>query len=160
MKEQLKKLAHIVGHKLKEKGLRVVTAESCTGGGLAYWFTEIAGSSDWFDRGFITYQDLAKQQLLQVTDNALQQYGAVSEEVALQMARGALKQSQAQISIATTGIAGPSGATANKPVGLVWIAWITPHQTKVEQFIFAGDRQAVREQTIAQALEMLLQLLD
>ena len=159
MQEILFELAKTAGQILKAKNLRIVTAESCTGGGLAYWLTAVSGSSDWFDRGLITYQDQAKAELLHIPISLIEQYGAVSEEVALQMAQQALKISPAQVSIAITGIAGPTGGTPNKPVGLVFIAWKTPTTQKVTAFHFLGDRTAVREQTIASALEQLIVLL-
>ena len=160
MQKKLFSVANLVGQTLIAKNFKIVTAESCTGGGLAYWLTAISGSSAWFDRGVVTYQDSAKEELLHISASDIKQFGAVSKTVASQMAQQALTLSHAQIAIATTGIAGPTGGTPDKPVGLVWIAWITPTQSLTQDFLFIGDRQAVREQTILQAFEGLLKLLN
>ena len=150
-------LSQAVGKKLKEQGAILATAESCSGGGLGFWVTSVEASSDWFDRGFITYSDAAKIELLGVNPVTLETYGAVSEETVREMAEGALKKSYADTSIAITGIAGPSGGTAEKPVGTVWIAWARRGaNTKVSCECFSGDRQRVREQTIEKALRGLL----
>lgn len=160
MTVNIENLAEKVGEVLKKQGLKLVTAESCTGGGLSYWITSIAGSSDWFDRGFITYSDEAKRDLLNVSGKTLKTYGAVSKQTALEMAKGALQNSEANFSIAITGIAGPAGGTQEKPVGTVWIAWASedfPTSTSVE--IFSGDRQAIRARAIEKALETLIEIL-
>ena len=161
---QTEKLAAQVGKALGERGLMLVTAESCTGGGLGYAITSVAGSSEWFDRGFITYTDIAKQEMLGVSATTLQQYGAVAEKTAQEMAAGALAKSHAQVSVAITGIAGPGGATAQKPVGMVCFAWATKNANaeglaRSHTQHFSGDRQAVRQQSIAVALKGVLDLL-
>ena len=138
----------------------VATAESCTGGLVAGALTDIAGSSTVVDRGFVTYTNLAKKQMLGVTQKSLGNYGAVSEQVAVEMARGALRRSPADVSVAITGIAGPTGGSRSKPVGLVWFAWASrrlPVQTRC--FRFRGDRTAIRRQSVAVALKGLIQLL-
>jgi nicotinamide-nucleotide amidase len=156
----LEKLAQDIGSALKLQNLQVATAESCTGGGLAYWITSVAGSSAWFERGFVTYSNQAKIELLGVNAKTLEQYGAVSEATAREMAEAALKKSQAAISIAITGIAGPEGGTKDKPLGTVFIA-IARHNclTDAALHLFQGTRQSIREQTIQKALEQLLKLI-
>jgi nicotinamide-nucleotide amidase len=139
----------------RERGERIAVAESCTGGGLAAALTSVAGSSDWFDRGFVTYSNAAKQELLGVSAATLKRFGAVSEEVARQMARGALAGSRATLAVSITGIAGPGGATPGKPVGLVWIAWARKSSITGRRFHFKGGRAAVRRQAVAAALEGL-----
>lgn len=136
---------------------KLVTAESCTGGGLAYYLTNIPGSSTWFDRGFVTYSNLSKEELLGVKPNTLTTFGAVSVETAQEMAEGALEQSQAQCSIAITGIAGPDGGSKDKPVGTVWIAFASlNNKTEILLKKFSGNRISIREQTIQSALEFIL----
>jgi nicotinamide-nucleotide amidase len=138
----------------------VATAESCTGGGVAEAITRIAGSSDWFERGFVTYSNGAKEELLGVSGATLVGHGAVSEPVAAEMAAGAIAHSAADAAVAITGIAGPGGGTPAKPVGLVWFAWAHrggPAQCR--RFVFKGDRQAVRRQSVAVALQGLIDLL-
>ncbi len=152
-------LALTVGRSLRKAGLTIATAESCTGGLIAKCLTDIAGSSDYFDRGWVTYSNAAKRAELGVPEALLARHGAVSEEVALAMARGALRRSPARVSVAVTGIAGPAGGTPDKPVGLVWIAWGLKRQEGVQAyarlFRFRGGRNAVRRQTAAAALEGL-----
>lgn len=150
--QQLFELAGKLGEVLRETGLRLVTAESCTGGWIGKVVTDIAGSSAWFDRGFITYSNEAKQDHLQVPRTLLDEHGAVSEAVARAMAEGALESSRAGISLAVTGVAGPEGGTADKPVGLVWFAWAYGAQVAAEHRIFPGDREAVRRATVRHAL--------
>jgi nicotinamide-nucleotide amidase len=136
--------------------LRIVTAESCTGGMVAARLTDIAGASDVVERGFVTYSNEAKTEMLAVPTALLQQYGAVSAQVARSMAEGALGHARADVAIAITGIAGPGGATPGKPVGLVYLALARRGmETRVERQQFAGDRQAVREAATARALELL-----
>ena len=138
-------------------GLRVATAESCTGGLVAGCLTEIAGSSDVVERGFVTYANEAKSQMLGVPDALIRAHGAVSEEVARAMAEGALGHAPADLAVAITGIAGPGGATPPKPVGLVHLAVARRGRaTRHERHVFAGDRSAIREAAVAQALDMLL----
>lgn len=158
--ETLEALSQQCGELLQRRGWLLTTAESCTGGWVAQIITAIAGSSAWFERGFVTYSNEAKQDMLGVPSNILQQHGAVSEAVVLAMARGALQHSRAQVSIAISGIAGPTGGSATKPVGTVWIAWATPEQLFAKLFVFNGDRQQVREQAVRVALTELRQLLE
>ena len=140
----------------RREGERIAVAESCTGGGLAAALTSLAGSSDWFDRGFVTYSNEAKHDLVGVSVSTLKRFGAVSEEVARQMARGALDESRATLAVAITGIAGPGGGTPEKPVGLVWIAWARKGEVRARRFQFKGGRAAVRRQSVAAALEGIL----
>lgn len=153
-------LATRAGHALQEKGLMLATAESCTGGGVAQAVTEIAGSSAWFERGFVTYSNAAKIELLKVPEALIAQFGAVSEEVAAAMAEGAVSGSHAGIALSTTGIAGPSGAVPGKPVGTVCFGWADEHRSASERLVFEGDRQAVRKQAVAHALQGLLRFLE
>lgn len=153
-------LARRVGEASLARGLFIATAESCTGGGIAEALTRIAGSSAWFERGFVTYANLAKEQMLGVSPATLARFGAVSEAVASEMAVGALNHSGADVSVAVTGIAGPSGGSAGKPVGLVWFAWAHRGGTvQTRRFVFAGGRAQVRRQSVAIALQGLLDLL-
>jgi nicotinamide-nucleotide amidase len=134
-------LAAQVGGLLKSHGLMLATAESCTGGGVAQAITEVAGSSAWFERGFITYSNLSKQQMLGVRETTLRQHGAVSEATVREMVAGALQHSAAQVSLAVSGIAGPDGGTADKPVGTVWFAWgITNGETYAQRHQLSGNR--------------------
>nr|WP_229507067.1 CinA family protein [Pseudoduganella rivuli] len=137
----------------------LATAESCTGGGVAQAVTDIAGSSAWFDRGFVTYSNDAKAAMLGVPPGLIAQHGAVSEEVAAAMAAGAQANSGAQAALSTTGIAGPGGAVPGKPVGTVWFGWSVGGVVQTERRVFDGDRQAVREQAVAHALQGLLRRL-
>ena len=152
-------LAEQVGEALKSKKLLLSVAESCTGGGVCQALTEIAGSSDWFDCGFIPYSNSAKTEMLGIPAALIAQHGAVSEEIAAAMAEGALANSEAHISLSTTGIAGPGGAVPGKPVGTVCFGWRVGNNTHTERKIFSGDRHAVREQTINYALAKLLRLI-
>jgi len=146
----------VLGNKLKKCQWKLVTAESCTGGGLAYALTSISGSSEWFDCSFVTYSNTAKQKSLAVKASTLEKFGAVSAETAKEMAEGALQQSETQVSIAITGIAGPEGGSAEKPVGTVWLAWKTPAQaTQTKLLQLSGSRAEIREKTIELALEVL-----
>lgn len=157
MADSIEQLANQLGAQLKKRALKLVTAESCTGGGLSYGITSIPGSSEWFERGLITYSNLAKMELLGVLKATLHSYGSVSEQTAREMAMGALKNSAADISVAITGIAGPDGGTLDKPVGTVWIAVAgVGKETEAEQFLFTGDRQKIREKSIEEALKKLL----
>jgi nicotinamide-nucleotide amidase len=146
-----------LGMALRTRGWKLVTAESCTGGLIAAACTAVAGSSDWFERGFVTYSNEAKTESLGVPATLIEAHGAVSAEVARAMAEGALVHSHAQLAVAVTGIAGPSGATPGKPVGTVWLAVAQAGRAvQAELFNFGGDRAAVREQTVHQALQCLL----
>ncbi len=148
--------AQALAQTLGNQQLMVVTAESCTGGGIAQVLTEIPGSSRWFERGFVSYSNEAKQELLGVSAATLDAHGAVSEATALEMARGAIEHSRGHISVAVTGVAGPDGGTPDKPVGTVWIAWAQKQgPAEAQCFHFAGDRHAVRQQTILAAIEGL-----
>lgn len=156
----LEKLAEELGHQLQYHHLTLVTAESCTGGGLSAWITHIPGSSTWFDRGFVTYSNSAKVEMLKVNPDTLETFGAVSEQIAREMAEGSLQNSHGDISIAITGIAGPTGGSADKPVGMVWFG-VAMHQlpTLTVCKIFNGDRQAIRDQAIEKALQLILEVL-
>ena len=134
----------------------MATAESCTGGMIAAACTDLAGSSDWFERGFVTYSNAAKIDLLGVPAALIVQHGAVSEQVARAMALGALERSPAQVSVAVTGVAGPAGGSAAKPVGTVWFGWCLKGLAGTEMIHFAGDRAQVRSQTVRHALAGLL----
>ncbi len=153
-------LATRCGRALQQKGWLLATAESCTGGGVAQAVTEIAGSSDWFDCGWITYSTASKSELLDVPAALIAQHGAVSEEIAAAMAEGALSSSNASVALAVTGIAGPGGAVPGKPVGTVCFGWASAGATQTERLVFAGDRHAVRSQTVAHALRGLLRFLE
>ena len=143
------------------QGVMLVTAESCTGGMIAAGLTDIAGSSSVFERGFVTYTNKSKHEMLGVPERLLETYGAVSQQVALAMAEGALVNSEADLSVAVTGIAGPGGATQEKPVGLVHIACARIGQETIHhQFTFSGDRSRVREQSVVAALDMILEILN
>ena len=146
-----------LGEMLCKKNAKLTTAESCTGGGISEAITAVSGSSQWFEFGFVTYANSAKQQLLGVSKQTLDQYGAVSEQVVEQMAQGAIQQSQADYAIAVSGIAGPDGGTEDKPVGTVWVCWQTPTRTWTQQLMLSGDRQAVRTAAIKNSLQQLLQ---
>ncbi|MDH3310711.1 MAG: CinA family protein [Gammaproteobacteria bacterium] len=157
---ELETLARAVSHELKRQGLMLVTAESCTGGWLAQIMTSVAGSSEWFERGFVAYTNLAKREMLGVKTTILSRYGAVSEQTARAMAEGALTHSHAQVAIAITGIAGPSGGTPEKPVGTVCFAWAgKKRDTLGRKQIFAGDREGVRRQAVNAALQGALDFL-
>ncbi len=160
MPPELETLAREVGHALKQHGLMLATAESCTGGWVAQVVTAVAGSSEWFDRGFVTYTNVSKRELLGVKTATLSRFGAVSEQTAREMAEGALKHSHAQVVLAVTGIAGPTGGTPEKPVGTVCFAWAgKKRDTRSAMRHFSGDREAVRRQSVITALQGLLDFL-
>jgi nicotinamide-nucleotide amidase len=147
-------LAALVGARLKENGLVLAAAESCTGGWVAQVVTSVSGSSEWFDRGFVTYSNEAKREMLGVRAETLDRHGAVSEETAREMAAGALVASRAQIAVAITGVAGPTGGTPQKPVGMVCFAWaVRGGAVDATTQRFAGDREAVRRQSVIFALQ-------
>jgi len=157
----MEKLSHAVGERLKSAGAILVTAESCTGGWVAQALTSVAGSSDWFERGFVTYSDDAKRELLGVRPETLSQHGAVSEETAREMARGALERSRGTLALAVTGIAGPGGGSAAKPVGMVCFAWAgKAGLLRSETRHFGGDRESVRRQSVIRALQGVLRVLN
>ena len=141
---------------LLKKRLLLATAESCTGGLIAAACTDLAGSSAWFERGFVTYSNAAKIELLEVDADLIAQHGAVSEEVARAMAQGALNRSCAHVAVSVTGVAGPTGGTAAKPVGTVWFGFATSTGVVTETRLFPGDRTAVRQATVQHALEQLI----
>ena len=141
-----------ISAQLLARGWMLATAESCTGGLIAAACTELAGSSQWFERGFVSYSNAAKTELLGVSAALIEAHGAVSEPVARAMAEGALAHAHAQVSVAVTGIAGPSGGSADKPVGTVWFGWCVAGHTHSEVVRFAGDRAAVRHATVRHAL--------
>lgn len=148
--------AHL-GGLMEAAGLILATAESCTGGGIAQAVTAIAGSSAWFDRGFVTYSNASKIEMLGVSPQLIDQYGAVSEGVVRAMTQGALAASKADWAVAVSGIAGPGGGSAEKPVGTVWLAWQQRgFLSSVECAHFQGDRTSIREQTIKRALDVLI----
>ncbi|MDY0137539.1 MAG: CinA family protein [Thiomicrospira sp.] len=151
-----------VGEALKRHNIMVVTAESCTGGMIAEALTSVAGSSAWFDRAYITYSYESKREMLGVKETTIQRMGSVSEACVIEMAVGALQQSHAQVSVACSGIAGPGGGTADKPVGTVWLAWARQGHGQVETHLahFDGDRDAIRRQTTEVALQGILALLS
>ena len=154
---ELLALAAQAGRALLAAGLRVVTAESCTGGGVAAALTDVAGSSQWFERGYVTYSNLAKQQELGVSPATLDAHGAVSREVVLAMAAGALEASGADLAVAVSGVAGPDGGTAAKPVGLVWFALARRGVAgRSDAQNFPGDRAAVRLAAVRRALELVI----
>ena len=144
---------------LSQRNLKLCTAESCTGGLIAKTLTDLAGSSDWFDRGFVTYSNQAKTDMLGVPAELINSYGAVSETVASAMLNGALRHSAAEYAIAVTGVAGPGGGSDDKPVGTVWIAVGSEDQQIVRKYVFPGDREAVRQATLVTALETLINML-
>lgn len=137
-------------------GWQIACAESCTGGWVAKLFTDLAGSSNWFDRGYVTYSNRAKQEMLGVSAQSLNEFGAVSEAVVKEMAIGACRQANTEVSLAISGIAGPTGGSDDKPVGLVWFAWCINGRVETYSNVFAGDRDAVRQQAVVTAIEKLL----
>jgi nicotinamide-nucleotide amidase len=149
-----------VSNKLREMRLCLVTAESCTGGMIATAITDISGSSGWFDRGFVTYSNHAKTEMIGVPADLIDKHGAVSEQVARAMAEGALRNSRAQVSLAVTGVAGPGGGTETKPVGMVCFAWSNRIETSAHTHVFKGDREQIRVQAAAHALRGLLEHID
>ena len=152
-------LARVLGEKLKQKEWLIAVAESCTGGGLAQAITSVPGSSNWFERGFVTYSNYSKQELLGVDSEILYECGAVSKEVAQEMSQGALRHSLAHITAAITGVAGPDGGSEEKPVGLVWFSFAGKNfATVTKKQNFSGDRAAVREQAVEFALQELISL--
>ena len=156
IEDPLLALAARLGAAALARGTMIATAESCTGGLVAGAITSIAGSSGWFERGFVTYSDLAKEQQLGVASLTIERFGAVSEETAKAMAEGAVRGSAAQWAVAVTGIAGPDGGSPDKPVGTVWFAWAGPDHLQALKRQFDGDRAAVRRASVQVALEGLI----
>jgi nicotinamide-nucleotide amidase len=154
----LEALARRLGRALLVRRVRVATAESCTGGWIAKALTDVPGSSQWFESGIVAYSNAAKDALLGVPSDLIGTHGAVSEAVVRAMAEGARAQLGVDLTVAVSGIAGPEGGSADKPVGTVWLAWATPITTTAERRVFAGDREAVRRQSVALALERLHEL--
>lgn len=154
MESELFELAERLGRLLTADGKTIATAESCTGGWIAQAITDVPGSSAWFDRGFVTYSNAAKVQMLGVDPQTLEDYGAVSAETATQMVAGALVRSDADVAVAVTGIAGPDGGTPEKPVGTVFIAWADKNgAVKVIRQQFSGNRRQIRAQTVKAAID-------
>ena len=149
-------LCRLVANLMLNNQLSLATAESCTGGLIAAACTDLSGSSQWFERGFVTYSNAAKTELLGVDAALIRRDGAVSESVAIAMVQGAVKHSHAQVAVAVTGIAGPDGGSADKPVGTVWIAWNVRGKITATCHHFPGDRAAVRQQTVLSALQGLI----
>jgi nicotinamide-nucleotide amidase len=160
MNEQWEKLATELATRLSARGIMLATAESCTGGWVAKVLTDLAGSSAWFERGFVTYSNAAKQEMLGVDPLSIEQYGAVSEATVSEMATGAIVHSQAGAALSISGIAGPGGGSAEKPVGTVWFAWAIKGQAvRTRCCQFPGDRDAVRQQAVETALQGMVDLL-
>lgn len=161
MKPQIEQLAEVLGYRLAERGISLTTAESCTGGWIAQAVTAVPGSSAWFDRGFVTYSNRSKQDMLGVDGATLAAHGAVSAPVVAEMVAGALARSTAGIAVAVSGIAGPGGGSEEKPVGTVYLAWaLAGGEPRIQRLQFAGDRAEVRRQSVRLALEGLLEVLD
>ena len=165
----LMQLAAATGEVLAQKRLMLVTAESCTGGWIAKVLTDVVGSSHWFERGFVTYTNIAKHEQLGVQMPTLENYGAVSEQVVKEMVQGALLHSKAQVALAVSGIAGPGGGSIDKPVGTVCFAWAWPKngesiepgvQLYAETCCFSGDREAIRRQAVAHSLKGVTRALE
>lgn len=149
-----------LGEKLKSENLKLVTAESCTGGMIGAVLTSVAGSSDWFNGGIISYSNRMKSKLLSVSNKTIKDHGAVSGETVEEMAYGATLSLNADISVSVSGIAGPGGGTDEKPVGLVYIGFCNRSKTSSFKFVFEGDRDSVREQTVNEAIDIILDNLD
>ncbi len=161
MAENLEALANRLAAVLPRRGEMLVTAESCTGGWVAKICTDLAGSSVWFERGFVTYSNASKHELLGVSTETLERQGAVSEQTVREMAAGALRNSRAQWAVAISGVAGPGGGSREKPVGTVWFAWAGPAGWLVSRcHRFDGDRNAVRRQAVATALSVMAERLN
>lgn len=161
MNSEIEQLLQLLSADLKAQGLTMATAESCTGGGVAHACTALAGSSDWFVGGFVSYSNAAKTRMLAVPADLIERHGAVSEPVARAMADGVLAHSEADISVSITGVAGPGGGSVAKPVGMVCFAWARRGQSTVSEVAhFSGDRASVREQAVLKALHGLRDTLN
>ncbi|OHV13855.1 CinA family protein [Kushneria phosphatilytica] len=158
--ETIRRLATSLGEHCRRYDCQVVTAESCTGGGVAEAITAIAGSSGWFETGYVTYSNAAKQRLLGVSEASLERWGAVSESVVREMVAGACQDSGARLGVAISGIAGPDGGSADKPVGTVWLAWAYGGRTTAECHVFPGNRDEVRRAAVIRSLEGLIESLE
>lgn len=152
-------LEYEVAKLLEEKKLHIATAESCTGGLIAGTLVNVSGISAWFEEGYVTYSNRAKEKLLHVSHETLLTYGAVSAQTAEEMARGAVAAAGAEVAVASTGIAGPDGGTPEKPVGLVYLGCVCQGKSCIERHVFSGDRASVRAQSVQAALALLLQML-
>nr|CAA6826202.1 MAG: Damage-inducible protein CinA [uncultured Thiotrichaceae bacterium] len=160
-KGALEILVHSIADLLEAAELRLSAAESCTGGWISTLCTDLPGSSGWFECGFVTYSNESKQEMLEVSDLTLDTYGAVSEEIAAEMVRGAIANSRADVAVSVTGIAGPGGATEDKPVGMVCFGWLVPALgVKTSTMYFDGDRKSVRRQSVEHSLQVLSDLLS
>ncbi len=160
MDNELEQLSFLVGEALLARRLMLACAESCTGGWVAEVVTATAGSSNWFERGFVTYSNAAKQELLGVRADTLRRHGAVSEAVVAEMATGTLKRSHAQVAVSISGVAGPTGGSPDKPVGTVSFAWVLRGEEPTTDTVrFSGDRESVRRQSVIHALRRLLEKL-
>lgn len=160
MDRELEELSIRVGVALRARGMMLAAAESCTGGWVAKAITDIPGSSGWFDRGFVTYTNLAKQEMLGVREETLRVHGAVSEQTVREMAEGALARGRAQVALAISGVAGPGGGTPAKPVGMVCFAWAAKGlATRSRTEHFTGDRESVRRQSVMRALQGVLDVI-
>ncbi|AXV64425.1 MULTISPECIES: CinA family protein [Pseudoalteromonas] len=157
--QEIKTLAAKLGAILTDKRLWITTAESCTGGGVSYALTDTPGSSHYIDRAFVTYSNQAKHELIGVSNETLQNFGAVSEQTVLEMASGAAKAAKADIAIAISGIAGPGGATRDKPVGLVWFCVHFAGKNYPSKHVFTGDRASVRAQAIVYSIEKVIEII-
>jgi nicotinamide-nucleotide amidase len=156
----LYELAERLGAELKQRGLMIATAESCTGGWIAQAITAVPGSSEWFERGYVTYTYISKREMLGVRSETLGTHGAVSEETVREMALGAVERSHAQVSVAVSGTAGPSGGSPDKPVGTVCFAWAVENAVESDTRHFGGDREAVRREAVVHALTGVLKRLS
>lgn len=155
---EILKLSADLGKMLQNLGISMCTAESCTGGLISAFITDISGSSEWFDRAFVTYTNEAKMEMLGVSSDTLERYGAVSMQTVEEMVRGAVERSSASVGVAVSGIAGPTGGTPDKPVGTVWMAWRYPDgYVETECHHFDGNRQEVRLHTVAEAFRRMLE---
>lgn len=157
--QELTTIVQQLGDALASQNRVLCTAESCTGGGIAALMTSVAGSSAWFDRAYVTYSNAAKISMLGVTESSLEKYGAVSEQVAREMAEGALSKSKLDLSVSVTGIAGPGGGTKDKPVGTVCFGWSDGATTRTDTELFDGDRNAVRQASVIHAVSGLMSLI-
>ncbi|MCP4186380.1 MAG: CinA family protein [Gammaproteobacteria bacterium] len=160
MSAHTQQLVEQLAEHLSKRGEKLATAESCTGGLIAKTLTDLAGSSVWFDRGFVTYSNAAKTEMLTIPASVIEEYGAVSEAVANAMVSGALRHSAADYAIAVTGIAGPGGGSEEKPVGTVWIGVGSKRQVVAQKYLFSGDRDMVRQATLEMGLVNMKHLLD
>lgn len=154
------RLARQAGKMLKARGMMLVTAESCTGGGIAQAVTRVSGSSAWFDRGFVTYSNASKEEMLGVSPYTLETHGAVSEMTVTEMVKGALLYSGAQLALSVSGVAGPTGGTPEKPVGTVWFAWATHDSVLTACHRLTGDRDAIRAKSVRIALQGVVNFLN